>query len=171
MGAGILFIVMGLILLFGDSADRRIWTMFGIGFAWTGLYVYFNQRRLKSVLKLVDATYGTQFYGDHQVGFHQEGDMVLFDSKMKKILFLKYYSRCVWIFNYSDIESWRMSWDEKSGATRILESNFAFLFEIKDIETPTIKMCVSMSRAAAESWKQRIGLILSGEKLPEASRR
>lgn len=171
MGAGLLALVCGLMLIFADAPDRHIWTLFGICFAWVVLYFYSNQRRLRSTLKSIDAAYGTEFNGDQPVGFRHLGDMVLFDSKMKKVLFLKHYSRCIWMFNYADIESWQLSWDEKSGATRMIEDNFRFLFELRDIDIPTIKMYVSMSRPSAEAWSHRIGLILRGEKRPEASKR
>lgn len=170
MGAGLLFLVVGLVLIFGDAPDRRLWTMLVVSLAWLVLYFYTNQRRLRSTLKSIDAAYGTEFNGNQPVGFRHLGDMVMFDSKMKKVLFLKHYSRCIWMFNYADIESWQLSWDEKSGATRIIEDNFRFLFELKDIDTPTIKMYVSMSRPSAEAWSHRIGLILRGEKLPDASK-
>lgn len=171
MGAGLLFLVIGLVLIFGDAPDRRIWTMFVVSLAWLVFYFYTNQRRLRSTLKSIDTAYGTEFNGDQPVGFRHLGDMVMFDSKMKKVLFLKHYSRCAWMFNYADIESWQLSWDEKPGATRIIQDNFCFLFEINDIDTPTLDMCVSSSKSSSEAWNHRIGLILRGEKQPKENER
>ncbi|MBC3920063.1 hypothetical protein H8L32_21530 [Undibacterium sp. CY18W] len=156
----------------GDSRwDQKLTAYVVIGgfIAWLTYLVRSGDRRRKSAVEAANKAYGSNFRLDKAFGFSSGTDLVMFDTEAKKIMFNKFHGKCVWVFDFAQVSKWSILWKEETkvqgNAVVTKTNNYQIKFFLDDLQTPSVTMGVG--KHSAEDWSHKIGLILSGQKLPD----
>ncbi|MFZ6681944.1 hypothetical protein [Undibacterium sp. Tian12W] len=174
---GSLFFLAALVaafgLMVGEEArwDDKVTAYLLIGgfIAWFMYLVRSGSSRMKSSVEEANKAHGSNFRLDKAFGFSSGTDLVMFDTEAKKIMFNKFRGKCVWVFDFAQVSKWTILWKEEikvqGNAVTTKTNNYQIQFFLNDLQTPSITMGVG--KYSADDWSHKIGLILSGQKLPD----